>query len=386
MIFFKNIKFIISFILISGFIFPIYFASAQVMSSSKYKIQSDSMNFGGARSSSGSYIIEDTVGEIATGDSSGNTHKVRAGYQQIDSVVVLQTGSRDHGESKSSQRVVPNVKDFKATARENNIMLTWKIPEDSNIDSVVIIKSDKFFPGDINDGEIIFEGNAENFIDYDVEVGKRYYYAIFAKNSLGNYSSGALATARIIREGEIVIATSTDIFANISILENVHPDIKKLSLLDFDFIQDGRKLSNIGDTIVIDGSKNLTISLRYNKVPEILKTIAITLIDPDDPTQIFPFLLRVNEDKTAYEATIAPLGKSGKYGLSIMILDYKNQGLKRLTGSLKALVFDSVQDLFGNKIVLDKNFLLLSFIMLTILVLFVKIHQNKMKEKDNEIQ
>ena len=57
-----------------------------------------------------------------------------------------------------------------------------------------------------------------------------------------------------------------------------------------------------------------------------------------------------------------------------------------MTGSLKALVFDSVQDLFGNKIVLDKNFLLLSFIMLTILVLFVKIHQNKMKEKDNEIQ
>lgn len=355
------------------------------MSSGKYKIQSDSMNFGGTRSSSFKYKLEDTKGEIATGDSSSGSYKINAGYQQANPVVEV---APEVITNISGQRLlVPNVIDFRAFPNKDNILLTWKIPQGYGITSVRIVKSDKFFPGGIDDGQIIFEGNAENFVDFSVETGKRYYYTIFAKNSIGIYSSGALAQAMITREGEIITATSSDPFAGISVLENVHKDIKKLSLLDFDFIQDGRKLLNIGDTIVIDGSKDLTISLRYNKVPEILKTIAVTLIDPDDPTQVFPFLLRVNKDKTAYEATIAPLGKSGKYGLSIIILDYKNQGLKRLNGNLKALIFDSVIDVFGNEIAFDRNFLMLSLLILTALVLYVRVCQNKekKKEKSNEI-
>ena len=49
----------------------------------------------------------------------------------------------------------------------------------------------------------------------------------------------------------------------------------------------------------------------------------------------------MNKDKTAYEAILAPLGKSGKYRMNIIVLDYKNQGLKKLEGSLKALVFEA---------------------------------------------
>lgn len=54
---------------------------AQVMQSTSYRIESDSMNMGGARSSSTTYVLEDTVGEVATGDSSSATYKLGAGYQ-----------------------------------------------------------------------------------------------------------------------------------------------------------------------------------------------------------------------------------------------------------------------------------------------------------------
>jgi hypothetical protein len=56
-------------------------AHAQVMQSSSYRIESDSLNFGGARSESSTYALEDTAGEIATGESSSLSYQLGAGYQ-----------------------------------------------------------------------------------------------------------------------------------------------------------------------------------------------------------------------------------------------------------------------------------------------------------------
>ena len=64
------------------------FVSAETMSSSNYKIGTDSINFGGGRSTSGSYTIEDTAGEVATGDSSSTNFAIRAGYQQNSTVEI----------------------------------------------------------------------------------------------------------------------------------------------------------------------------------------------------------------------------------------------------------------------------------------------------------
>jgi len=60
-----------------------HFAYAQQASSANYSIQSDSINVSGVRSSSATFIIEDTAGEIATGDSSSSSFNLYAGYQQM---------------------------------------------------------------------------------------------------------------------------------------------------------------------------------------------------------------------------------------------------------------------------------------------------------------
>lgn len=75
---------------IPGIIF-IHSAYGQVMSSSNYHIQSDSVNFGGVRSTSASYTIEDTLGESATGISSSTNYVMKAGYQQMQEVVIAIT-------------------------------------------------------------------------------------------------------------------------------------------------------------------------------------------------------------------------------------------------------------------------------------------------------
>jgi hypothetical protein len=57
---------------------------AQVMDSTNYSIQFDSVNVGGGRSTSSSYGLEDTTGEVATGDSASTNYAVKAGYQQMN--------------------------------------------------------------------------------------------------------------------------------------------------------------------------------------------------------------------------------------------------------------------------------------------------------------
>ena len=266
-----------------------------------------------------------------------------------------------------------NVSNLKATPDEKVITLTWKNPL-TNFESVRILKSDKFYPRDPFDGKVIYEGVGEKFIDTEVVADTRYYYTAFSKNKFGNYSSGAVADAMLLKPGEQV--TIRDLFGGVLLLpeELIHPLIKELSLLDVDFIQDGVKLPVINDIVDIRGDRSLIISIDYHKVPEILKTITVTLRDPVDAEKSFSFLLRVNKDKTAYEAHIAAFDRPGRYSFGIAILDYKNQGLKKLAGALVATVpnlvlkkGDNLFDKFPNSYL----FLLLVLLLLILIILLI---------------
>lgn len=64
-----------------------------VASSTNYVLQSDSVNFGGNFSSSTSYRLEDTLGEIATGLYSSSTLIMSSGYQAMSLDVYLAINS-----------------------------------------------------------------------------------------------------------------------------------------------------------------------------------------------------------------------------------------------------------------------------------------------------
>jgi hypothetical protein len=83
-------KFFSIFVIIC-FVFSAGSVLAYVMSSPNYRIQSDSLNVGGVRESSTNYRMEDTVGEIATGELSSATFKLKAGYQQMQEVSISLT-------------------------------------------------------------------------------------------------------------------------------------------------------------------------------------------------------------------------------------------------------------------------------------------------------
>lgn len=82
-------------VLVASIIIMAGTVNAETMSSTNYKLESDSINFGGGRSSSGSYIIEDTLGEIATGISSSTNYTMKAGYQQYQVSSISVTPASD---------------------------------------------------------------------------------------------------------------------------------------------------------------------------------------------------------------------------------------------------------------------------------------------------
>lgn len=78
---------------------------AQVMESASYQIQRDSINIGGIYSTSSSYVLEDTVGEQATGRSSSTNYNLQAGYQQLDGTSLSLTPADDVSMSPSIDNV-----------------------------------------------------------------------------------------------------------------------------------------------------------------------------------------------------------------------------------------------------------------------------------------
>ncbi len=214
----------------------------------------------------------------------------------------------------------------------NGVNLTWTNPNDARFDSVRIVRGENFFPRDQFDGVLVYEGGRESFFDTAAVAGKTYYYTIFAKDVDGAYSSGALAQASSV--------VGVNPFVTAPQAGYVDPLIARLTIADFEFIQQGKDLIVNGtSTVMINGISNLTIRLPYNKVPEVLKTIAVSLTDPRDSSKAFIFLLRANSDKTFYEASIGALNAAGSFPLAISILDYQNQSLKQIAGSVQALVY-----------------------------------------------
>jgi hypothetical protein len=79
----------IGWMLIASMLIPINPVFAVVMGSSTYKIQSDTINFGGGiDSTSSSYKLGDTLGEIGTGPSSSSTYRVNAGFWQMQQTYI----------------------------------------------------------------------------------------------------------------------------------------------------------------------------------------------------------------------------------------------------------------------------------------------------------
>lgn len=75
------------------------------------------------------------------------------------------------------------------------ITLLWRNPPDEDFAGVKIQRSQSDFPASAFEGQTVFTGRAAQFTDSGLTNGQIYFYAIFAFDKTGNFSSGTLASA-----------------------------------------------------------------------------------------------------------------------------------------------------------------------------------------------
>jgi hypothetical protein len=90
------------------------------------------------------------------------------------------------------------VTDFIATPSDRKVGLTWSNPNDNTYSYTSIVKNTVSHPVSIEDGSVIYSGEANSFLDTEVQNGVRYFYSAIAYDTsgvAGSIEDGARAMA-----------------------------------------------------------------------------------------------------------------------------------------------------------------------------------------------
>ncbi|MBU2010098.1 fibronectin type III domain-containing protein [Patescibacteria group bacterium] len=260
---------------------------------------------------------------------------------------------------------------------DDKVELSWVNPPDIDFDSVRIMHSTVFYPDDPVDGMVVYEGDHTEVIDTEVIAGVKYYYTIFAKDVNGNYSSGAIGSIEIpVPPAEPVdepvdepTDEPTEDVDDTGLVDDDggtgSGDSKDEDISDSDEIDDGEQGDEDEDSVPlpdvplqtfeggyvqngevqlfqqnqevqIDASYNFTISVSLDQTPENAELIIATITNIQEGSKN-EYLLRLNQDKTAYEAVVPALTKGGKYNVDIVVYNSRYQPTKKLSNMLNVL-------------------------------------------------
>lgn len=231
-----------------------------------------------------------------------------------------------------------NVSQFVVKAAQDRMLISWKNPADSDFETVRIVRSDWFYPLDPFNGEVVFEGRDEFASDGTVFPGKTYYYAAFARDYAGNYSTGALGIGMIVWYSEIP--------------QNQYPDAPVVDI-NFPIAQEQVKNpANFNDFAIVynnDGSivnsnnpqvpagTDIKLVIPAGKLPEGTKALTLTVKDKDSGEGQVTYLFAFNKLTNEFFVTVPALIVKQAYRLVITIFNGAQQILQTIVGSLEII-------------------------------------------------
>lgn len=137
------------------------------------------------------HTLDDDGGGGSTGDD-GDTEEqpVSGGGHSHAGEVVKEVPCEDDVTAPISvtDLTSPNkVQGVTAVSLDSVISLNWTLPSNKDYSKIKIIRNDKNYPKDLNDGFIVYDGTDEKVNDTNLINGKTYYYAIYSYNSVNNF-------------------------------------------------------------------------------------------------------------------------------------------------------------------------------------------------------
>ncbi|MFA6096178.1 MAG: hypothetical protein WC788_00955 [Candidatus Paceibacterota bacterium] len=250
-----------------------------------------------------------------------------------------------------SEKISPeNVSGLKAIAGDSKIALSWNNPFGQDFDKLVIQRSEIFYPKNTSEGLEIYSGKERSFVDEDLINGTRYYYTVFSFDEFNDISSGAVASAipdkpaaekpELLPEKpegppEIPPEIRPEFPPGEPLLPpETLPDIEKITIDDFNFIQDGSTIKLEGGRIEIDQGKEIVVVVDSTNIPKEIGSIMIILTRENEE---YSYLMKKDEQGGGYSASIK-LSEEGSFDITIVLLDKENRIIKALNGSLSPTI------------------------------------------------
>lgn len=244
----------------------------------------------------------------------------------------------------SGSGVPANLSRFAATVSGEDVKLSWQLPNAEDIAFVRIVRSHLGFPQYPQNGAVAYQGQGSSFTDKAILAEySPVYYTAFVYSSDGKVSSGAIALAQIkpaptappdsappdttqpgtnqpaLPDVPDKIAEATSTVEE----DRVTVDMRLPELAEVFILQEGHKYSFLDPVITLEAQASLVVQIPVAAVAHNLKSIIGTLLDPTNNQQSHAFLLRINEDGTAYEAVVPALQVAGESVLEVAIYDYE---------------------------------------------------------------
>jgi hypothetical protein len=222
-------------------------------------------------------------------------------------------------------QTLPNVQGFIATVRDTAVALSWRNNFSEPNLYVRVVRSHLFYPGNIQDGAVVYEGRGESFVDSDALAARSpQYYTIFVLDGSGAVSSGAVARAtKLDTTGATPVTPTSTIPVDIG-------DDTILRASDITITQ--HTTTQLFDgALVIDFSAPYVVSVPFTAVPRNLKSIIVSVQNPSNQREVSAYLLKLNQAGDAYVANVPATMVVGSARIMIEVFDYEQETVRRIS-------------------------------------------------------
>lgn len=309
------------------------------------------------------------------------------GYTPFGAKTILKTGQFSTKDEISVQ-AIPNVSWFRAESTGLDVNLSWINPRFEDFSYVRLVRSHLGFPRYPQDGAIVYQGSGQSFVDKNIFTQfSPVYYTAFVYDKNGNISSGAVALSYslsttllngetdknsvpgVVSSGDLKDEPSSVIFDN-----RLSDGMKMPELNEIIIQQDRQKFSMLDRNIILDKDDNFIVSISADFITGNLKSIIFTVVSPTDTRDRRSYLLKINNDQSAYVAVIPAIEVVGNSWALLDVYDYQAE----IVSSYQTpIYFDEIKKpvVFPDVIFENVGLLILtiSFLVLFILVVLLAI-------------
>lgn len=276
-----------------------------------------------------------------TGLEPGTTYEFELiGYTPTGGQTTLKQGQFTTLAADQGTPPVLNVSAFQATAVGDSVVLSWQLPPLTPGSYVRIVRSHLGFPQHLVDGAVVYQGTAAQVVDTGIFLTiPTVYYTAFVVAPDGSVSSGAIA---VVYQGTPAAETPVLYEPDRPPLPPVFAPVEEVSatatmpeLSDITLTQGATTWRLSDPAITLTAGGVVRIAIPRSELTSPIKIITGTLLDPSNHHQAFSFLLRLNQDRSAYEAVLAMPVTVGVSQLTIEVYDFSALRVARYSNQLR---------------------------------------------------